>query len=293
MGERNQAMTKGYGHDFSGFDALTKPLLDKATEKFGKHAYRNWCPFKSPAGAWMAFHMSSYSDIRVINLDTMEVVVDGEFYAHLHRGDDGKVDWRAKETVYASHTNTSVYVPSYAELPYTNHKGEADTYVVEGHEFEPEDSDKESRVTLDFIRSVPLAFNAWTIWAADYEFYVDVLDLSDVDNGNISILELGEKHRGMSIPISASHVRNFIKPSIDHWIKIGDKSKGEENSRVKDVTFDAMILTESHLGRLELGAGERGFHDIYTEDKTAAYPRGRKPWESLRDRLNERKAAAE
>lgn len=275
--------TEGYGYDFAAFDAVTKPLLDKAVEKFGKHSYANWYPFKSPAGVWMAFHMPSYSDIRIINLDAMEVIVDGDFYSHLARSADGKADYRSSETVYASHTNASVYVPAFVESTYTTHEGKPGLIAMNDHELEGDE-------LLDNVRSVPLAFNAWTIWAADYEFYVDVIDLSEVDSGKVHLLDLGEARRGMSIPIGASHIRNFVKPSTEHWYRMADKEKGIEGGTVENATFDAQILTEQHLGRLGLGKS-RGFHDIYGE-KGSEYARKDAPWRGLRDRLAALKPAA-
>lgn len=274
-------VTEGYGHDFTNFDALTAPLLVKAEEKFGKHSYRNWYPFKSPKGDWMAFHMVSYSDIRIVNLDSMEIVVDGEFYAHIVKGADGKNDWRHKDTVYNSHTNTSVYVPSYYIDTYDKGKDPEGNscgvghYAVNDREFDDDES------TLGNMKSVPIAFTAWTIWAADYEFYVDMLDLSEVDEGRVSLLSPGEKFQGACIPISARHVRNWVKPEVDYWLGFGGHPDAAH------ATFDVQLLTEHHLGRVELGGEKAGqMHDIY-DDEREPYPRAKTPWVAMKERMDE------
>lgn len=265
---------EGYGYDFAAFDKITAPLRERAVEKWGKPAYQNWYPFRSPKGAWMAFHNTSYTDIRIVNLDTMDVVVDGDFYSHLHRDPDGQVDWRSPETVYGSHTNHSTYVPAYSTHA-IEPIGKTDMLVFDDYDFEDGES-------LDSVFSVPIAINAWTIWAADYEFYVDVMDLSLVDDGIVRHFHMN-RLAGAAIPISASHVRNFVKPSTEHWVSIGP-NKGEDDGAP---TFDAHILTESHLGRITLD-GEDKFHDIYAAGDKQQYSLLDPPWHEVRRRMEAR-----
>lgn len=263
---------EGYGRDFTAFDALTAEMKARAVEKFGSVKYQNWCPFRSPKGTWMAFHNSAYSDIRVVNLDTMSVVVDGDFYAHFDKEDKTK-------TVYGSHVNSSTYVPSYASTIEQTESGTNREFIYDrdDHDFEAE--------PLDIIMSVPLAFNAWTIWAADYEFYVDVLDLSKIDEGIVTRLDVGKP---LVIPIGAEHVRNYVNPSSEHWHRLGDKTTGTPGGMREEVTFQAEMLTEVFVGRMD-AVGRRALHDIYTEG-SPDFPAAKRPWEALRDRCASRDA---
>lgn len=256
----------GYNYDWKFFDNLTNDLKIKAEEKFGKIRYNNWCPFKSPKGTMMAFHNSSYRDIRVINLDTMEIVINGEFYSHFDKEDE-------KNTVYSSHANHSTYVPSYWKF-----QSEKYEHVLNVDEI---DEDNKHEFTLDNMLSAPYAINDWTIWAADYEFYVDILDLSEIDSGKIRKFDISPNPmmRNLSIPIEADHVRDYVKVDLEHWFHMNDPANDIPNTQSANITMDIQILHEDHIGRVsDIISNPNKFHDI-CHDKKDYSLMNETPWE--------------
>ena len=225
--------------------------------------------FFSPQGQKMAFYNTKYSDIRIVKIPTMEVVVD-TFYSN------------KKENVYAHHANFSTYVPTYMTYDYIRSDGELDSLVDIDSEFEedPEAYMKENREKgLRYeIKSLPLAFNAWTIWACDYEFYVDVIDLSEVDNGIIR----KSTCPGFTMTRSGKEVRNYIQTSISYWYSVID-------NKIDTTTKESnLIASFEYLERIERDryyVSSKGFGDNH---KTTYEADSLLPWEKTRNLLNKR-----
>jgi hypothetical protein len=280
-------MTKreGYGHDWGAWDAY---LEHKGIVPPGEVRYGNWCPFWSPKGRLMAFYNKSYGDIQIIDLETKEVVVK-DFYSRLRPMED-------PERVYNHHTNCSTYVPSFIRYPHESkftanneerhHRGFSH-YVDQ--EWGGKDDLQEWLDTLankgGEIGSLPVAFNVWTIWACDYEQYLDAIDLRQVDDGIVKLWPSKKTH----IPINATHVRNYVQVAIDHH-----SSEGGGIPDPDDVTVDFRFLEERWTDRISMKSGEFHFYDMYkakwNEDQNVfgpVYePDAKLPWQKTKERLD-------
>lgn len=227
-------MQEGYGHDWTQWDKFINELYPRPKDV----RYENWYPFRSPKGVMMAFYNNSYGDIKIVNLETNEVVVD-EFYSHSDTDPEKK--W------YKSHTNVSTYVPSYwviKEKMQMKDQPEKDIFYT-ALDYDIEEG--EDLKAYGEFKSLPIAFNAWTIWAMDYEFYVDVLDLREIDSGII------RKWKNIQYVITkdARHVRNFIKHSTDAY------------DSADDIGCDFKVLEERWKDRLSIRGNDFSFYDMY------------------------------
>ena len=227
---------QGYGHDWIHWDKFINTLYPKPTDV----KYENWYPFRSPKGIMMAFYNTSYGDIKVINLETKEIVVE-EFYSHSDT--DPEKNW------YKSHTNISTYVPSYwviKEKKHVKDHPEKDIlYTILDYDTDP--LTEETLNSYGQFKSLPVAFNAWTIWGIGTEFYVDVLDLREIDSGII------RKWKNIQYIITrdASHVRDFIKHSTDVF------------DSEDDIICDFKVMEERWKDRLSIKGDEFSFYDMY------------------------------
>lgn len=206
-------MSEGYGCDWTVWDALVRERFKEALDKLGVYKYRNFEVFKSPQGRWMAFHGSSYMDIRVVDLETCEVVCTN-FYSNRVLNSAGEYD--REKSFYIEHTNVSTCVPTYLKSVYDDY-----SVLCEPTDLESE-GDKEDFTQWDKMISLPFAFNAFTYWAADWELYVDVLDLREIDKG---IIKKWEGATSFVIPHGADHVRNYVKLDDAGIIKPKDGNK--------------------------------------------------------------------
>lgn len=229
-------MQEGYGHDWTNWDNFINAIYPRPADV----RYQNWYPFKSPKGVMMAFYNNSYGDIRVINLETKEVVVN-EFYSH--EDADPAKNW------YKSHTNVSTYVPSYWVLneKNTDVKGVTTEYMFTMLDYDIDPLDEETLKSYGEFKSLPFAFNAWTIWGMDFEFYVDILDLTEIDDGII------RKWKDVNYVITknADHVRNFIHHSTDI------------NDTEDDISCDFKVLEERWKDRVHISKDGVYFYDMY------------------------------
>lgn len=212
-------MTIGWGHTFKH---LTNFLNSKNT--LGNYRYKNYYPFKSKSGKWYAFWNQGYSDIKIYDLETKQIVIE-KFYS--------------SGTGYNPHTNHSVYVPSFIPIK---------DYVVDDNEFDEWIDD--GSLTLDNfeqIQFVPYAFNAWTVWAADYQFYVDIIDLSEIDSGVVKRV----KNKGYTIPIDAEHVKNFVKMNTNslHTMDKKDPVLYSSDFIVLEETYRDRIIYDENLDK--------------------------------------------
>lgn len=184
-------MNNGYSLDWSYYDKMINGKFQKPSDV----RYDNWFPFKSPKEKWFAFYGKSYTDIFIYDFETKEHIK-----LNTYRGPEKNQYW--------DHTNFSTYVPSYFNWT-SVHKDK--TYNIVSEDSNLDASYERHGLTVDTLSFLPLAFNAWTIWAADYEFYVDVLDLSDIDNGNISVVD-----KQYIISRDAHSMRDFVKIDLDN-----------------------------------------------------------------------------
>lgn len=167
-------MKMGFGRDYSVWDKLVEDAIGQKVQALNEklktgYKYQNYYPFKSPKGKWFCFYGDTYADIRIYDLETLELVTKS-FYSNMEK------------KVYAHHANYSSYVPGYYTSKYK------DEYLFAHEEYTLGD-EKDNLPTVDELQYSTFAFNAWTIWAADTEFYVDIIDLSDIDNGNVKLID--------------------------------------------------------------------------------------------------------
>lgn len=232
-------MSEGYGHDWTRWDEKLPWQRSAEGVKYKGEltplpnaCYGNFYPFRSPKGRWMAFHNKYYSDIRIIDLKTYETVFE-QFYR--------------TPTYYASHTNFCTYVPGYMSSMSSDGKTR---FFYNDHEL---DEDKDWDNFEEDIGYLPIAFNAWTIWACDYEFYVDILDLRQIDDG---ILKIYENKTSFIIPRSAGHVRNYVNVQLE-W--------NDDDDKVNPVpiAWDIPYLEEKQKFRFYNGEKGFKFYDMY------------------------------
>jgi hypothetical protein len=269
--------TMGYGNDYSFWDAKVKERFKDQLEKLGKVRYENFCVFKSPKGRWMAFHNTSYTDIKVYDLETLELVAT-DFYSKSVRNEDGS--YNRELSTYASHTNASTFVPVYMPRNHGKYTSLDDmSGLVE--------EDWLSFCDWDRMISPPIAFNSWTIWAADFEFYVDVLDLREIDNG---IIKKWPDVCSFEIPRSGYNVRDFVEIDADLIIN-RDKEINTTIPAQGDFVIDFNILQERKRDRFAFNTatGEIQFGDMHKEGFYE--PKDTLPWEETRKRIDEYHAA--
>lgn len=272
----------GFGYDYAPWDkAITEKFKDQLAKLGAHQKYGQVEIFKSPKGRWMAFHNPSYGDIRIVDLESGDVVAK-DFYSST----DPKV--------YGHHANFTTFVPSYFyENLYEGKPEHGDKVRMNLSEvFDYEDSDFET-VNWDNLYSVPIAFNSWTIWAADNEFYVDAIDLRRVDEGVI----LPFKGAGFTLTRGASHVRQFIKHDSSYWVKVRtqeERAAGLENELSCDrgefvVSFD--FLEEKSGTRLMVAPkGELFKFEDGNKDADSEYQHDELPWVGLKRRMDEYEA---
>lgn len=284
-------MSEGYGKDFTFWDNLVKERFKDQLEKLGTPRYRNWEVFKSPKGRWMAFHNKSYSDIKIVDLETLEPVIP-YFYGKTVYNEDGS--YNKDESVYDGfHTNVTSFVPTYLKRSYeSNVTKKEEIYYTEICEIDESFIKDEEDIWAKII-SVPLAFNAYTYWAADFELYVDVIDLSEIDNGII------KKFTGQSsfiIPHGANRLGNYVKCDLDYYIDMKPK-EGEEGVFVSAGTtsrdrgefhINFNILEEKSKGNLYFN--DRSNKSVYKIDETNCEVENCQPWEEVDRKQKEYKA---
>ncbi len=279
------AHTDGYGYDYAPWDRAVAEKFKTNLERLGPHQrYGKVEIFRSPKGRWMAFHNPQYTDIRVVDLETGDVVAK-DVYAN----------FSVEPRVYDGfHANFTTFVPSYFRQMIS-----VGTSYEQPHLFSVTEYDDNDFQTVDWdtLLSVPLAFNSYTYWAADHEFYVDVLDLRDIDDGKIHLL----KGTGFTLIRSASHVRQFIKSDASSWVKIRTAEEREaglqnESSAVhgKFVT-DFTVLDQKEGLRLNFSTDGHLFdlHDYTKEKSEPGYKIERStelPWVGVQRREAEYKA---
>ena len=268
-----------YGYTYKLLDALFQPMQDTLKSKIGKPVkYHNFYPFKSKSGRWYAFFNNSYSDIKIYDLETGELWFTN-FYSYNPEFDfsENKRDSR----IYYDHTNVSTYVPSFIKDSFIL-KEKEHVYYINDFSFDEDFEDSQlPKEELDFL---PIAFNMWTIWAADYEFYVDVLDLSDIDNKVVKI------YNNISYTVSRSvdKVRDIIKVDSEFWMPIRREGETEEELYKRSLTIKAIssisVLTENNNFRFEPVRNEEGIDtDDYqinnTANKEMSKPNDLLPWQ--------------
>lgn len=255
---------QGYGYDWTQWDNFINEKFPRPTNV----RYQNWQPFLSPKGVWMAFYNTGYSDILVVNLETNEVVIN-EFYSH--KDADPEKSW------YKSHTNVSTYVPGYFScMEIFKNKDDVTPTYFSIPDYETESA--EERASYGELKFLPLAFNAWTIWGMDSEYYVDVLDLSKIDDGII------RKWQDVNYIITrhAQHVRDFIHHDIEMWSK-------------DDISTDFKVLEERWKERFRINQDGIALYDMYQiKSKEDVLTKGYKlteknQWEINKDREIARK----
>lgn len=246
-----------WNYSFNKLDNYFKEKFKDQLEFLGKYPYKNFYPFKSPKGKWMAFHSKYYSDIRIVDLENPERIVYEGYY-------------RDPNSKYSAHCNVNTYVPSYLVVPPNDSTQYG--FAISDNDFDDWLSDgsmKESQFeNIDFL---PLAFNVWTIWAADYELYLDVFDLSKIDDGILNCYKTDFKN---TFPIECSDIRKHIKVEVEEWfpIKNQDESIEDFDKRLKDEPFDISFaikyLPEVWNQRFEFPSDKRtrDFYNMYTQE---------------------------
>lgn len=235
-------MAIGWGHDYSFVDKMFSTYFSESLKKLGGVKYNNWYPFKSPKGRWMAFHNTSYGDIRIVDLEANTVVATN-FYSNFDVRPDAP-KW------YMHHTNVASYVPGFIQYDDTLNDDKPVVFTLEDREMTSwlEDgslvsiykeclsveADPSEQELISFVfdkwQSTNFALNAYTYWAADFEFYVDILDLSRIDEG---ILAIYPKPTYV-MPIDTDNLRSMVKFEVESFLPL---SKPDENG-VQKVLHD-------------------------------------------------------
>lgn len=204
--------------DYNGWDELC-PYKQKKDGIYYKNkkiletpSYRNFYPFITKSGKWFAFYNQTYSDMKIINLETLEIVVD-KFYR--------------KEGKYSAHCNIETYVPGFLFVEMENNEN----YSLNDHS---RYINKE-KITQNNSKQYyfPFAFNGYTFWACDYEIYIDMFDISDIENGNISLL----KQQWAILPIDLYRIRNYISAKKESWVSANEEEKFSLDFKVLQETY--------------------------------------------------------
>jgi hypothetical protein len=244
------------------------------------HSYRNFQPFKSASGRLYAFHDGGdYTDIRIHEVWTEDDglksrAVTSDFY-------------RTKEH-YDGHANYSTYCPCYfvRDSQYRGIKGEIVTskQVVMDHSFDLVD-----QVPWADVQFAPIAFNAFTYWAADTEFYVDTIDLSRIDEGQISLFD----RQRYVVSRTIDQVRDVI--DFDGWFhedlrRTGLFAEGDQNP-LPGISFNVRVLTEASEDRFQIGwprgtapVGRLGHYSEFEGANGWRSLKARRPWEEIAER---------
>lgn len=265
------AISPTWGLNYDFLDEYFKYKFGEKLKKLPKVHYDNWYPFKSASGKWYAFHNDNYYDIRIIDMETLEPVVtqcfsnletDPDFVPTEHVTD--------RSVWYAHHVNLSTYVPSYMRFMYeskyaephpmvrmdsTIGETEEDAYHLYGNSKTREEVFAFLDEHLEFV---PVAFNAHTIWAADFEAYVDVIDLSEIDKGIVRVYDIDP----IIIPIEADTVRSVVRVRHENWSRVRRQNESEEEfdartAKLPKETFRFEYLTAKTRDRLEPGHSMR------------------------------------
>lgn len=249
------------------------------------HSYLNFHPFKSASGRLYAFHDGgNYTDIRVHELWREDGAltsrpVTSDFY-------------RTKEH-YDGHANYSIYCPSYfvRDSQYKGLKGEIvkSKEVVMDHAFDAVDE-----VPWGEVQFAPVAFNAFTYWAADTEFYVDTIDLSRIDEGRISLFD----RKPYVVSRTMKQVRDVVDFSGWFYEDLRRTTLFDEGD-VKPspgINFNVRVLTEASEDQFQIGwprgaapVGRLGRFSEFEGTLGWRAVKTKLPWEELADREAERK----
>lgn len=127
------------------------------------------------------------------------------------------------------------------------------------------------------------AFNASTIWAADYELYIDTLDLREIDDGKLYRVKVPHLR---TLPIGIKDIRQFIRLIGDVCvpIRLNDKETEEEFEARKAAStprslalFDVHMLVKDNRDRFDFATP---IYDMYQKEKDRYYVReNRAPWQ--------------
>lgn len=235
-------MTEGYGHNFEHFDRYVTSIMPSHVienlHTLGTPIHGNYYPFLSKSNKWYAFFNKSYSDINIYDLETNKLVVD-YFYES------------------TAHVNVSTYVPAYSLIEYLDFTKQDGTHSIfadwdyETNEYSAMNTN--NSIDVQMLRYTPIAFNAYTLWAADFEYYVDILDLNDIDNGNIKLIEKTK----FTLPTAMNQVRNYI--SFDAF--------DLDSFDPSDIfTYNIKMLNETTLGRINSTSKSIKYFDFYSWD---------------------------
>ena len=272
---------QGYGADWGVWDRWRRERHAAAIAALGTYAYGNLEVFLSPAGRWMAFHTDDYADVRVHDLE------DGRLVAtHVYSRDDH----------YGHTVNLSTYVPTFRRKVEHGRVGFAPMHAA--------GMDRERGIVEAELWSMPVAFNAWTVWGADHEQMIDLVDLSRIDEGVIALYDRDP----WSTTIGAGHVRDFVHAKMTYVL---DTRPDPERAGVSLTTgttgadrgeyvADLGVLVEDCSVRLDVrvGAAEGAVGRPSTVPGSARISSGdergrrtpvaiaaRLPWEEVRDRV--------
>lgn len=244
------------------------------------HSYRNFHPFKSSSGRLYAFHDGgNYTDIKIHEISRVDGVLQGrpvtaDFY-------------RTKEH-YDGHANYSVYCPCYfvRDAEYRGLSGEIvkSRQVIMDHAFDAVDE-----VPWSEVRFAPVAFNAFTYWAADTEFYVDTIDLSRIDEGLISLFD----RKPYVVPRTIEQVRDVIDFAGWYYEDLRRTFLFEEEDAtpLPGIDFNVRVLTEASEDRFQIGwplgtapAGRMGRYSEFEGTLGWRSLRAKLPWEDVAER---------
>ncbi len=241
--------TDGYGYNYAIWDTFITEKFSKQLKHLGNmQPYGQVEIFRSPKGRWMAFHNTNYYDIRIVDLETCEPVFEN-FYSYFDKDKTNQV--------YKHHVNFTTYVPTYFVDNFTT-DGKKSLYLVKTYGFDC----VEDMENFDFndLFSIPIAFNAWTIWGADFEFYVDVLDLREIDDGKLKMF----KGAGFTLVSTATHVRQYINNNPYIYANFVGKEAPDVNEHF--IAHFSVLEKKSNM-TLEFGINSKEKFSFYDNSK--------------------------
>lgn len=102
---------------------------------------------------------------------------------------------------------------------------------------------------MDAVEFAPIAFNAWTYWAADEEFYVDTLDLSRIDEGVVAVFD----RKPYVVSRGIRQVRDVVEFGGGFPVDV-DRSVEwyAKDGRSSGLDFDVRVLTETFEDKVEV-----------------------------------------